>query len=633
MTAPAIALLGLEFVKVEELHYGKLVASEGGHVAMGEGYTTTYRTSGLLHPDRLLPTRLLDGALLLPDHIEEAFRDRGFLFCRLVDESLVAMRARYRPEGGEGRPGRTYLQASIFQIDARDGFRSVPPKLIPWISKKEVIPDVITRPVAKRIDVEPEPYVTTLPSAHDVTAVDLDAKGPKQRVRIAAAIHAMRHAASIVMGDDSFDDPKRRLDDFVGDVDFALTVMVQAGQTVSRNFRIACGLSPHVAGCTLALSSVAPSTRQSDVTWDDVVRMIDPVAYGPLGAVGARRNTKRWVSQPSRGTSGQGLSVGPPSAPRHTLETYSPATAHPNPVRNGEITSEELTSVVPTPANLPGDAQDAHDYLDGNGDAQVVQIRPMSPVAAGRQTAAEALNLFSRIFEHARTTQSSEASSKLFGFAADHGTHKTLKNWHPFDKSSPTLADILLGLLMGLWARGDLLDRYTLTEFFYILPHLQILDPSGRPNWDQRLIKCADHRIGELGSLTRDELELVEEYGPRFSSGTKDILVAEGIICGYRSSSGNIRHMGLGEKDPLEDASNALKRMQTRCEKANAESPERLVFCTSAADSDATSVFFLRSRHIVSQKSSDLLRQALSALHDLVEQLGGTPIQRPADTD
>src|SRR5947199_10304944 len=106
MTAHATALLGLEFVRVEELHYGKLVAAEGGHVPMGEGYTTTYLSEGLRHPDRVLPTKLFEGALLQPDHIEEPFRRHGALFFRLVGETLVAMRARYRPEGGEERPGR-----------------------------------------------------------------------------------------------------------------------------------------------------------------------------------------------------------------------------------------------------------------------------------------------------------------------------------------------------------------------------------------------------------------------------------------------------------------------------------------------------------------------------------------------
>jgi hypothetical protein len=633
MTALSTAPLGLEFVRVEELHYGKLAVTPTGHVPMGEGYSTTYRTSGFLHPDRVLPTRLLDGAFLQPDHIEEPFRRTGALFFRLVDETLVAMRARYRPEAGEGQPGRTYLQASILQIETVDGYAGVPPAFIPWANGVlKVVPDLITERAVERIGVDPHDEV--FDCALLLSRNDLDAFDSRRRLRLAAIIQAMREATPIIVGDDSFDDPSNRLSAFLEDIRLALTLMFQTCHAVSRNFQIACGLSADVVGSSLQLSSVARSTPQLVMRWDDVVRMISPTTRSLSGTSGARAGQssfgtgaplERLPGQPSRGTFGQRATALASHQTPSTSQT-PPLVGNSEPVVNAPVSESADEGPVEGRSGVVSNS-DVPFY--GNQSAQGHSDRGEA-TAARTVHAARAANLpekvkldefNSKFVEAANEPTATTTSLEMFKFAADLATQAALKNWNPFESSGfPGYANTLLGLLMGVWGRGDLLDHYTFVEFFCIWPYLNLMDADGKAKWGELLTKRMDIRINKLGVLTSKELGLLaaneRSYDmEQFSEDARKIVHAASNYRVYMKLCLEEPHNLL---DRTGDVGDALKKLHARYEKAKAKSRENIGFCASEFEADVSSVFSLPSRERLMEQSNDLLVKEADAARDLL---------------
>jgi hypothetical protein len=626
MTAPATALLGLELVKVQELHYGKLIAAQGGHVLMGEDYAATYQTKGVLHPDRILPARLLDGVLLRPNHIEEPFRRAGAIFMRLVDETLVAMRLRFRPEAGEGRPGRNYLQASIFQIEAPRGFASVPPGIIPWVAEQKVAPDLTTTPAAERIGVEPQLEYVDAPI--NVTPSCLDAFGPKRRVRISAIIQAMRQAGPAVVGNDSFDDPIQGPELFLNDVKFALTLMVQGEIRVSSYFQVACGLSPEIAKRSLVLSSVEQSTPQSAVKWDDVVRIVSPPARSARtpaaqSTFGQRATVATLQSREAPGRPPTAISK-PQSATRQipSSNTTSTRTQFLGGTLETRGKDQRLASATTITAR---EMMEFVSKADSRGD----NASPGHHAAARSSTPgpqAETLDAFSAIFQNARDSRSRAACLELFRFAADRYTHQALKSWTPFDVADPTQKDVLLALLMGLSGRGDLLDSFAFTELCCVWSYLELIDVSDNPDYLHRLIKCMDHRISDLGMLIRNELKLVgschDRYGAEpFSSDMPRRLAedTEYYRCIDLLNSSDLADHDLETSQTIESG---LKRVYDRFNKTLNKGADNLVFCTSKIEPSQDSIFQLPRRQEVAQESYRVFTTELTTAQGLLR-LGG----------
>lgn len=104
-------------ISFQRLHYGKLVSGRGPHAPARSGYGITRRTSGLdpaadpqLTPPRVLGLRRFD-----PDSVDAEARARGCFVARPTGDGAMAfLRARFRPEDGEGGHGRLHQQSATW---------------------------------------------------------------------------------------------------------------------------------------------------------------------------------------------------------------------------------------------------------------------------------------------------------------------------------------------------------------------------------------------------------------------------------------------------------------------------------------------------------------------------------------
>src|SRR4051794_5909159 len=101
--------LGQRTVKVAQLRFGKLVLEPAGPVHFDAGYAVTFKTPDFVGNGKRLPDALIGGEQLSEAHVEPGFSRDGGLVVRLMQldggDRVVAMRARLRPEAGEGRAG------------------------------------------------------------------------------------------------------------------------------------------------------------------------------------------------------------------------------------------------------------------------------------------------------------------------------------------------------------------------------------------------------------------------------------------------------------------------------------------------------------------------------------------------
>jgi hypothetical protein len=246
------------------------------------------------------------------------------------------------------------------------------------------------------------------------------------------------------------------------------------------------------------------------------------------------------------------------------------------------------------------------------------------------------LDEFRHRFSESQSEQSRPgASSGLFAFAADDETHKVLKNWSPFDSHILSPADILLGLLMGLWRRGDLLDRYTFSEFFCVWPHVQSLGDRAE-DWIRRTIGRIDHRISRIGILTFKEIQLFMEYDSFynedcFSISTRDVLRADVEYHRYRIDLSSARYIFLDQKAKT-IVDDALVRMRTRHTNSSKSGSESLLFCTSGIMPDVGSIFLLGQRRQVAEESKGLFSAELIMAHEFLARCGYSSVFRRDET-
>ena len=109
--------LDLAEISFQRLHYGKLVSGRGPRAPASSGYGITRRTQGLdPSTDSLLtPPRVLGLRRFEPDSIDIDARARGCFVARPTHDGAMAfLRARFRPEDGEGGHGRLHQQSATW---------------------------------------------------------------------------------------------------------------------------------------------------------------------------------------------------------------------------------------------------------------------------------------------------------------------------------------------------------------------------------------------------------------------------------------------------------------------------------------------------------------------------------------
>ena len=143
-------------ISLERLHYGKLASGDALSVPPSEGYGVTLRSSNLQPADdRLLsPPQLMALRRFEPDLVDPAARQRGSLLVRLSPEPhsrrAIFLRARFRPEDGEGGNGRLYQQSAVWSVAAAE-WRRHPAALLAMVGAElEATPDLVSDPESVR---------------------------------------------------------------------------------------------------------------------------------------------------------------------------------------------------------------------------------------------------------------------------------------------------------------------------------------------------------------------------------------------------------------------------------------------------------------------------------------------------
>lgn len=144
-------------VTLYRLHYGKLAEGDERRVAPTSGYAITRRTQGLdaAWDPFLSPLRLTGLRRFEPDDIDLDARGAGCLVARAVGDSMVFMRARFRPEDGERGFGRLHQQSTIW-VGAHDAWRRFPKAFLALAARElHAHPDLATEPETERLNDAP----------------------------------------------------------------------------------------------------------------------------------------------------------------------------------------------------------------------------------------------------------------------------------------------------------------------------------------------------------------------------------------------------------------------------------------------------------------------------------------------
>lgn len=151
-------------ILVERLHYGKLASDCALRVPAAEGYGVTRRSRNLRPgDDRLLsPPRLMALRRFEPDLVDPESRGLGCLVARVAPEPesrrAVILRARFRPEDGEGGHGRLYQQSAVWIVDSV-AWRRHPAALLAMAGAElEARPDLVAQDEASRFADAPLRY-------------------------------------------------------------------------------------------------------------------------------------------------------------------------------------------------------------------------------------------------------------------------------------------------------------------------------------------------------------------------------------------------------------------------------------------------------------------------------------------
>jgi hypothetical protein len=157
-------------VTLYRMHYGKLAEGEERRVAPSSGYAITRRTQGLdpAWDSHLSPLRLTGLRRFEPDAIDLDARGDGCLVARAIGDSMVFMRARFRPEDGERGFGRLHQQSTIW-VGAHDAWRRFPKAFLSLAARElHARPDLVAEAEAERLNDAPLRWRVNRPDPHKV---------------------------------------------------------------------------------------------------------------------------------------------------------------------------------------------------------------------------------------------------------------------------------------------------------------------------------------------------------------------------------------------------------------------------------------------------------------------------------
>jgi len=152
------------------LHYGKLGEGEERRVPASAGYAITRRSRGLGKEwdPYLSPLRLMGLRRFEPDAIDIDARTGGCFVARAVGDSIVFMRARFRPEDGERGFGRLHQQAAIW-VGVENAFRRNPAACLSIAGRElRAFPDLAEEDEAARLSDPPLRWRAPLPDPNGV---------------------------------------------------------------------------------------------------------------------------------------------------------------------------------------------------------------------------------------------------------------------------------------------------------------------------------------------------------------------------------------------------------------------------------------------------------------------------------
>ena len=140
-------------ISFQRLHYGKLVSGRAPHAPARSGYGITRRTGGLdpISDPLLTPPRVLGLRRFEPDSIDMEARARGCFVARPAGDGVAAfLRARFRPEDGEGGHGRLHQQSATWVVSFPQWRRYPAACLALAASELRASPDLAEEPEATR---------------------------------------------------------------------------------------------------------------------------------------------------------------------------------------------------------------------------------------------------------------------------------------------------------------------------------------------------------------------------------------------------------------------------------------------------------------------------------------------------
>lgn len=160
-------------ISFHRLHYGKLAEGEERRVPPSAGYAITRRSSGLdpAWDPFLSPLRLTGLRRFEPDAVDIDSRGEGCLIARAVGESMVFMRARFRPEDGERGFGRLHQQSAVW-VGALDAWRRNPAACLSIAGRElRAQPDLANEDEASRMNDAPLRWRVSRPDAEGVRRI------------------------------------------------------------------------------------------------------------------------------------------------------------------------------------------------------------------------------------------------------------------------------------------------------------------------------------------------------------------------------------------------------------------------------------------------------------------------------
>lgn len=149
------------------LHYGKLAEGEERRIPASAGYAVTRRSAGLdpAFEPSLSPPRLMGLRRFEPDDVDLDARGEGCFVARALGESVIFMRARFRPEDGEGGYGRLHQQSAIWVGDLTCWRRLPAACLLVAAGELRAVPDLVDEHERSRLSEAPLRWRASQPAA------------------------------------------------------------------------------------------------------------------------------------------------------------------------------------------------------------------------------------------------------------------------------------------------------------------------------------------------------------------------------------------------------------------------------------------------------------------------------------